>query len=214
VRQTPSSGLQHPVRSRFRFNNRRWPAPQGTLAAAAASAEASRRLAAAVPGYEALAAWPAGASQPAWLADPALAARVQFLCSMLAPCARQLQQVGLWSSHQCMPTIQCSTLQRAMSGSSALSKLSRAQLHVGSVCFVWTLMLSRLEYVLPLVVLAAADSFIVGLACTQLGPLLCCTQADLQRLAPIALLFVQHPAPAFGAAGHSLFGSLLQVASC
>lgn len=38
-------------------------------------------------------------------------------------------------------------------------------------------------------------------------------QADLQRLAPLALLHVQHPAPASNAAAHSLFSSLLQVPS-
>ena len=47
-----------------------------------------------MPEYTALAAWPRGASQPAWLADPALAARVQFLCAMLAPCAQHLPEVG------------------------------------------------------------------------------------------------------------------------
>lgn len=67
---------------------------QGALAAAADAAVASRRLAAAMPEYEALAARPPGASQPAWLGDPALAARVQFLCNMLAPCARNLSEVA------------------------------------------------------------------------------------------------------------------------
>lgn len=50
-----------------------------------------------MPQYDAFAARPRGAVQPAWLADPALAARVQFLCSMLTPCARHLLQVGLAS---------------------------------------------------------------------------------------------------------------------
>ena len=73
------------------------PALQGMLAAVATDVDASRRLAAAVPQYEALAAQPHGAAQPAWLANLALAARVQFLCSMLAPCTRHLLKVGLAS---------------------------------------------------------------------------------------------------------------------
>lgn len=73
--------------------------PKATLAATATSAEASRRLAAAVPEYEAAVAASPGMLQPAWLANPALAARVQFLSSMLAPCASQLAQVQLVCCH-------------------------------------------------------------------------------------------------------------------
>lgn len=64
------------------------------MAVAADSAEASGRLAAAMPQYEALVVQPHDAAHPAWLAEPALSARVQFLCSMLAPCARHLPEAS------------------------------------------------------------------------------------------------------------------------
>jgi len=59
----------------------------------AGSDACSRRLAAATPEYGALAAVVAPGVQPAWLADPALGARAQFLCSVLATCAQRLPQV-------------------------------------------------------------------------------------------------------------------------
>lgn len=46
-----------------------------------------------MPEYGALAAAPAPGVQPAWLADPALGARAQFMCSVLATCAQRLPQV-------------------------------------------------------------------------------------------------------------------------
>ena len=68
---------------------------QDTLAVATVDAAAAEALASRLPCYaDLIAACKARGDVPAWLSDPVLAAKVQFLMSALAPCCHLLPQVG------------------------------------------------------------------------------------------------------------------------
>lgn len=169
-------------------------------------AQACAELAQQLPCYEDLAATPALGATPRWLVDSVVAARMQFLMGMLAPCAPALPQVPPASlrlhtscGHGLHPAGAWPAMQLGcMAHDPGIPSAGDVQSAGARTC-CWMCCGAaplRLKH-------AMTSECICEAACW-------CVQASCEHVSPFALLYLQHWHAPIAAAAHALCAALIE----